>query len=426
MMTLLVNGIAAATSSPLPWTAGSYAIFSVDASLNFTLTLKSGAVLASAAPVSGASSIAKAISGSDAMLGDWEGLSIGDAHTIKWYKRLDAFTFGTAIGGSVFPELSSRAPSATKSDGPLLLFENATTRGTPGPVETVVLSAADHFTVQFPALAGSWDKPADSLFDAADLGGALLGVRPQIEGTPPAGTTLTALLLARPDLTRAYRGWGSFLRQAHNTTRHRGSGLGKLSCVCPLLPAVVCCCVSLLLTIAADVRVPPALDWDDNEAGYSDWGQARNLNAQGVPEDKMKKLAASYKQQGVPIGAWEVDCNFQCKPTPRSPMGTSFVLFSRFFPTHGRPWVFSDEVWWPSYGGWCWKDWLHWNTTAFPSGGKLSSLVGGLPMTYCRFPTTAPFRLRLCSRYRLHTSALTDCRRLALLCRQCPPGGLRR
>ena len=110
--------------------------------------------------------------------------------------------------------------------------------------------------------------------------------------------------------------------------------------MCPLLPAVVCCCVSLLLTIAADVRVPPALDWDDNEAGYSDWGQARNLNAQGVPEDKMKKLAASYKQQGVPIGAWEVDCNFQCKPTPRSPMGTSFVLFSRFFPTHGRPWVF--------------------------------------------------------------------------------------
>ena len=257
MMTLLVNGIAAATSSPLPWTAGSYAIFSVDASLNFTLTLKSGAVLASAAPVSGASSIAKAISGSDAMLGDWEGLSIGDSHTVKWYKRLDAFTFGTAIGGSVFPELSlrgsklqsclafqhgpflpgalsstraagSRAPSATKSDGPLLLFENATTRGTPGPVETVVLSAADHFTVQFPALAGSWDKPADSLFDAADLGGALLGVRPQIEGTPPAGTTLTALLLARPDLTRAYRGWGSFLRQAHNT-RHVTVALGWAS-----------------------------------------------------------------------------------------------------------------------------------------------------------------------------------------------------
>ena len=97
------------------------------------------------------------------------------------------------------------------------------------------------------------------------------------------------------------------------------------------------------VAVVADVRVPPALDWDDNEAGYSDWGQARNLNAQGVPEDKMKKLAASYKQQGVPIGAWEVDCNFQCKPTPRSPMGTSFVLFSRFFPTHGRPWTKAED-----------------------------------------------------------------------------------
>lgn len=54
----------------------------------------------------------------------------------------------------------------------------------------------------------------------------------------------------------------------------------------------------------------------------------------------------------MPIAAFEVDCNFEY------------------------------EIWWPTYGGWCWKDWSQWNATAFPSGGNLSAKLGGMPMTY--------------------------------------------
>lgn len=205
---------------------------------------------------------------------------------------------------------------------------------------------------------------------------------------------MTSLLLVRPELTRAYRGWGSFLRQTFNTTRRRGPSLAKLSY------------------------------WDDNLAGYSYWNQAYNLTAQGVPEENFVKLANSYRTQGVPIAAWEVDCNFEY------------------------------EIWWKGYGGWCWKvtnsphstpnptpnlsptqpnpahlypslpipprpslprftpthlpllrsappdltppqDWLAWNSTAFPSGGHLAQLlanatgVATLPMTYYESPFCA-------------------------------------
>ena len=343
---LAVAQAAAAAAPPLPWTAGKHAILHVAADLNYSLTLASGALLAGGD--SSLAGTATAVTGSDPLLGEWQGLQIGDPlSTIRYYAEHDAFTFGHVDGLPAFPQFSLRGSklesciafqrgpflpgslsSTTQrgcagSDGPLLLFENATSRGTPGAVETMVLSAFDHFTVQSPAMQGQ-----------SGPGGALVGVHTgsgnSMEGeAPPLGTVLTTLLIVRPELTRAYRGWGAFLRMAHNTTRGRGSGLGKLSY------------------------------WDDNEAGYSYWGQARNLNAEGVPEDNMKLLAASYKQQGVPIGAWEVDCNFEY------------------------------EIWWPTYGGWCWKDWLHWNTTAFPSGGKLSSLVGNLPMTYYVSPFCA-------------------------------------
>ena len=76
----------------------------------------------------------------------------------------------------------------------------------------------------------------------------------------------------------------------------------------------------------------------------------RGTNQWGVPEDIFVRLIASYHEQGVPIAAFEVDCNFEY------------------------------EVWWPSYGGWCWKDWSQWNTTAFPSGGEYGARDAKAPV----------------------------------------------
>ena len=90
------------------------------------------------------------------------------------------------------------------------------------------------------------------------------------------------------------------------------------------------------------------VDWDDNQAGYSYWSAARNLNQWGVPEAIFDQLLKSYADLGIPITAFEVDCNF------------------------------AMEIWWPTYGGWCWTDWNAWNTTAFPSAGKFSEKIGGL------------------------------------------------
>jgi hypothetical protein len=62
------------------------------------------------------------------------------------------------------------------------------------------------------------------------------------------------------------------------------------------------------------------------------------------------QVHAGYAALGIPVVSWEVDCNF---------MG--------------------------EYGfasGWCWHDWRTWNTTYFPSGGALSTLLGNAPMTF--------------------------------------------
>lgn len=280
-----------------------------------------------------------AVSGSDPILGEFEGIAYdgaADGLTIKHYTRMDVFTFSIPAGPKAatigaFPSFSLGATAAATvlnscvsfahtnflaggyqnelskcgtSDGPMLLVSNSS-----ADLSAVVLSAASHFTSFHPTVA------------ANKLGGGTLAMS-AVPTNAPAGSVFTSVLVARPHVTRAYQAWGSFQRQLHNTVRARGSGVGQLSY------------------------------WDDNEAGYSYWSAAKNLNQWGVPEDIFLQLIKSYHQQGVPIAAFEVDCNFEY------------------------------EIWWPTYGGWCWSDWSQWNATAFPSGGNLSAKLGGMPMTY--------------------------------------------
>ena len=135
----------------------------------------------------------------------------------------------------------------------------------------------------------------------------------------PAGARASGLLVGRPGLKRATVAAGALLRQRFATTRQRGAGTRSLSY------------------------------WSDNAAGYSFWSIAANLSTWGVPEDLFRQLYAGYKALGVPIVQWEVDSNFIAGSVPFS-------------------------------GGWCWRNWREWNTTFFPSGGNLSSLLGGAPM----------------------------------------------
>jgi len=131
----------------------------------------------------------------------------------------------------------------------------------------------------------------------------------------------SSILLGRPSLKRATMAWGALLRQAHNTTRARGTGTRALSYV------------------------------SSNAAGYSFWSEPRNLTVWGVPEDIFAALHQGYAALGVPVRQYEVDTQF--------PM----------------------EMW-PG-DGWCFKEWGNWSATLFPSGPlALVASLGNASMMY--------------------------------------------
>lgn len=153
--------------------------------------------------------------------------------------------------------------------------------------------------------------------------GSGFGLLTPEKSNAPAGARASGLLVGRPGLKRATIAAGALLRQRFATTRRRGAGTRALSY------------------------------WSDNAAGYSFWSIAKNLSTWGVPEDLFKQLHVGYKALGIPIVQWEVDSNYI--------MGDSMAPFA---------------------GGWCWRDWRAWNTSFYPSGGQLSSLLGNASMAF--------------------------------------------
>ena len=69
----------------------------------------------------------------------------------------------------------------------------------------------------------------------------------------------------------------------------------------------------------------------------------------GLPEDIYRTLKKGYDSMGIPITNWE----------PDNSLAANFHT--------------------PS--GWIYKDWTKWNLTLYPSGGNLSKLLGGIPLT---------------------------------------------
>jgi hypothetical protein len=260
VLCVLLLGVGAAVQ--LPWTRGRYAKFTLNADMGYTVTYQvhptGGSytidqTLHSHTAMAPLSSSLQPIEGTDPLLGDWDGVSTGD-YAVKYYERMDAFTFSRTLAGdghdspvSTFPALvvgngtgssinsciayqhtnflagglSTSLNGCSKNDGPLMLFNNDSSK-----LETLVVSGADHFTTHTwgASVLDSGSSPSPAPTNEFILTDSVVGMN-----TVPKGTVLTTVMLARPRLARALAAWGSFLRQAHNTTRSRGSALSRLS-----------------------------------------------------------------------------------------------------------------------------------------------------------------------------------------------------
>lgn len=214
--------------------------------------------------------------------------------------------------GMVLPRTAHTNPSPftmqqCKSGGPLFVFGIDELAGT-----GFVLSALDNFTTQ----------TADGIRVSVGQGGC--GKRCTLFSS-------SAVLLARPGLTRSTRAFGAFIRQWHNTTRKRGPGVTQLSY------------------------------WNDNQAGYSWWTVGPDQEVWGKPEDIYLKLKAEYDKVGIPIRGWEPDNNWLAD------YGGNASLWGNGSGTAknwiGRQWDYNPEL--------------------YPSGGQdFVNKMGNLSMTY--------------------------------------------
>jgi hypothetical protein len=130
-------------------------------------------------------------------IGDDVGTVSPDCNSIRWRQSQNTWT---------------RAGGPALTDGPLVVFDAAASRGT-----AIAFSATADFTVH--AAACSVDSAG-----AAGFGGAARNA-----AAMPLGTPLVSMLLGRPGVKRAAVAWGALMRQAHRTTRLRGAGTRALS-----------------------------------------------------------------------------------------------------------------------------------------------------------------------------------------------------
>jgi hypothetical protein len=117
--------------------------------------------------------------------------------------------------------------SGCSSGGPLFLFDAPPpppSPAAPAPAPTMLLSPLSDFTCNSVANCPPHKKgtPVDPQLcalsvDASGKSGHCLGWH------------TSAVLLARPGLTRATRAFGALVRRVHNTTRSRGPGVNQLS-----------------------------------------------------------------------------------------------------------------------------------------------------------------------------------------------------
>jgi len=246
-----------ACASASPWTAGAFTALTFNEDLSYTLSLGGGApAFVGQAPADAASAVASAVPAAAAG-SPWGAASVltllsaagAPLYSVAYFAAVDAFLFTRVYDAPnatrAFPWLSPApgAPPAAalgwKQDyffpgGPL---PAAACDSRPGEVKklsdaglfltlgggaTLALSAADGFTVQFPA-CGAPAGAAPGGFGVAALGAAAAA------GAIPRGHAMAAVLLGRPGLKRATMAWGALLRQRFATARARGVATRELS-----------------------------------------------------------------------------------------------------------------------------------------------------------------------------------------------------
>lgn len=282
----LFAAVAAAAAVTLPaaitpWQRGRYAVLSFSPAGAYTFNYSSGTTFSSTP-----GSLENVTAGSqtagltDPALGMYDELNLtvrgGGSLSVRYFPSMDAFVFVRAppsvdpespssTGDSSFPttwpsfSIVGHNASATrclgwndhyffpggistsllgcKSNGPLFLFEAPSYEIPPPPSAAMVLSALSHFTsnqvVNCPSTRGHTN---DSSLCALGVSGAVGQCK------RCARYSTSALMLARPSLQRSIRAFGSAVRQAHNTTRLRGSGVNQLSAWNDNQAACECCC----------------------------------------------------------------------------------------------------------------------------------------------------------------------------------------
>jgi hypothetical protein len=271
-MLTLVSPLGYVGSSSPGWQRGSAGVLSFDESFRSFQFDWGGPkpLVSSPGALANATRTPHMTSGQDTQFGQYDALELAfpgaGSLVVKFFSNLDAFVFerwplgpGTLpstwpsfslVGtnssnatrcmtwgeryffpGSVLPREARTNPQPMDlrqcdgGGGPLFLFDSAPS--TPGSAPSLALSALSHFTsqsvVNCPRQKGpaAWESCALGVSAAVGCGG---------KGHCERFNT-SALLLARPGLTRATRAYGSLLRQRHGTKRARGRAVTQLSCI---------------------------------------------------------------------------------------------------------------------------------------------------------------------------------------------------
>ena len=219
---------------------------------------------------------------------------------------------GVQAGGASLADCSS--------GGPLFVFDAAgDSQALPFlPRATLALSPLSHFTSNAvgdvcPKTGGGPPTPSSDCAIRVDAGAYGCGAK-GVNHCLLFNTS--ALLLARPGLSRAIRATGSILRQTHYTTRSRGDGVTALA------------------------------SWWDNQSGYSWWSVGNDMEVWGVPEDIYLKLKKGYDAAGVAIRTWEPDNNFVVDYAARKNwIGRDLGVFNdTLYPSGGEGFVANMSV----------------------------------------------------------------------------------
>jgi hypothetical protein len=166
LLLLPVSAFAAATSSSVVWTRGAYSRLSVLSDFAMSLTVgaagDAAALSFASAPPSPAPQTFATTSGTDAVFGAFDELQLlgagGALYNIRYFPRVDAFTFDRPAAAGAFPWFFLSSAANASSVGAWTFLDDAMLRG--GFFNSLDSCAAPQAAPPSCDLTGSWDSPS--------------------------------------------------------------------------------------------------------------------------------------------------------------------------------------------------------------------------------------------------------------------------